>query len=36
MLVATDRLRDDLTPSKVKFLAQAWKAAYNTARRSAG
>ncbi|MGO8841288.1 MAG: hypothetical protein ACLQF1_09200 [Methyloceanibacter sp.] len=32
MLIATDGMRDDLTPSKVKFLAQAWKAAYKTAR----
>lgn len=32
MLVAIDGTLRDLTPSKVKFLAQAWKAAYKEAR----
>ena len=32
MLVATDALRERLTASKARFLAQAWKAAYKKAR----
>jgi hypothetical protein len=32
MLVATDILRDGLGPTRLNFLAQAWKAAYNKAR----
>jgi hypothetical protein len=32
MLVAIDETLRDLTPSKVRFLAQAWKAAYKEAR----
>lgn len=32
MLVATDTLRDGLGPTRLSFLAQAWQAAYNTAR----
>jgi hypothetical protein len=31
-LVATDALRERLTASKARFLAQAWKAAYKKAR----
>ena len=32
MLVATDALRERLTASKARFLAEAWKAAYKKAR----
>ena len=32
MLVATDILRDGLGPTRLNFLAQAWKAAYSKAR----
>ena len=32
MLVATDQLRRGLTSSKARFLAQAWKAAYQKAK----
>jgi hypothetical protein len=32
MLVATDQLRGGLTSSKARFLAQAWKAAYQKAK----
>lgn len=32
MLVATDDLRGRLTSAKAKFLAQAWKAAYQKAK----
>ena len=32
MLVATDHLRGRVTSSKAKFLAQAWKAAYQKAK----
>ena len=32
MLIATDDLREKLTASKARFLAEAWKAAYKKAR----
>ena len=32
MLVATDQLRGGVTSSKAKFLAQAWKVAYQKAK----
>ena len=32
MLMATDDLREKLTASKARFLAEAWKAAYKKAR----
>jgi len=32
MLIATDGLREKLTASKARFLAEAWKAAYKKAR----
>jgi hypothetical protein len=32
LLVATDHLRGRVTSSKAKFLAQAWKAAYQKAK----
>ena len=32
MLIATDDLREKLTASKARFLAEAWKVAYKKAR----
>ena len=32
MLIATDDMREKLTASKARFLAEAWKAAYKKAR----
>jgi hypothetical protein len=32
MLIATDALREQMTASNVRFLAEAWKAAYKKAR----
>jgi hypothetical protein len=32
MLIATDGLREKLTASKVRFLAEAWKAAHKKAK----
>jgi hypothetical protein len=32
MLIATDALREQMKASKVRFLAEAWKAAYKKAR----